>query len=157
MPDLATIASYDHPEQAFLFKAKLESEGIFALVADDHMVTTNWLYSRALGGVRLRVREPDALRALAVLNDGECQVEVAPDEGEMSVEKPRCPLCGSDNAEYEEFRPRIFFLSWFVTWSIIPPGFPLPFRKRKWKCDGCGHSWKEGSGSSDDISHDVVQ
>ena len=42
-------------------------EGITAFVADEHLVTMNWLYSNAVGGVRLRVLAEDVEPALPLL------------------------------------------------------------------------------------------
>ena len=64
---LTTVARYSLPYEAHLARARLESEGIPAFVADEHTINMQWLYSDALGGVRLQVPEPWALRALSVL------------------------------------------------------------------------------------------
>jgi hypothetical protein len=41
----------------------LEREGIESFIDDANIVTMNWLYANAVGGVRLRVRGRDAERA----------------------------------------------------------------------------------------------
>jgi hypothetical protein len=55
---MITIARYSLAIEAHIARAKLESEGIPAFVADEHTITADWLYSNAMGGVRLQV--PDA-------------------------------------------------------------------------------------------------
>jgi hypothetical protein len=64
---IVTIATFSYPTEAHLNKAKLESEGIDAFVADEHIVQANWLYSLAIGGVRLQVKESEAEEALSII------------------------------------------------------------------------------------------
>lgn len=46
---------------------ELEAEGIRAFVIDEELVMANWLYSGAVGGVKVKVREGDVERALDIL------------------------------------------------------------------------------------------
>ena len=41
---LVAVANYDYPEMAHLASTKLESEGIWSFVADEHMVTAHRFY-----------------------------------------------------------------------------------------------------------------
>ncbi len=136
--DLVTIATYSHPTEAHILKTKLESEGIWSYVADEAIVTMNWLYSNAVGGVKLKVREPDVDRALEILGialeDGEHFEDELDDQELLS-----CPNCGSHYIRYEKYATRVIFASWLLL------GFPLVFLKRKWKCEECGHVWKQGA------------
>lgn len=50
-----------------LMQQALENEGIESFTDNDNMVTINWLYSNATGGVRLRVQAKDAERARQIL------------------------------------------------------------------------------------------
>ena len=61
---LITIATFGESLQAEISKTKLEDEGIKCLLAED---PTHSLYGFAAGGIRLRVRESDAERALQIL------------------------------------------------------------------------------------------
>ncbi len=133
--DIVTISTYSYPLEAEIARGKLESEGIWAFVADDYMVTMNWLYSTAIGGVKLQVKESDAQRALQILNHNAPIIE---DELHEDNDSPRCPRCMSFSIQYQTFEPRLVFLSWLLL------SFPLPFVKKKWKCMACGCSWKEG-------------
>jgi hypothetical protein len=67
MSRYVTIATYIGAWEAHLARAKLESEGIFAVVLDDQIASINWFYSNAVGGVRLQVSEADAERAALIL------------------------------------------------------------------------------------------
>ncbi len=63
--EIVTIASFYHPPEAQLLSAKLKSAGIPSFVADENLV--NWVYSYAIGGVRLQVFKSDVSRARKVL------------------------------------------------------------------------------------------
>jgi DNA-directed RNA polymerase subunit M/transcription elongation factor TFIIS len=128
--NLVTIASFSQTIQADLARSKLESEGIECVLADDYTVSVNWLYSNAIGGVKLRVRESDAREALALLG------QESPDVADSEPDAIHCPQCGSTDVEFEKYRRRFAFASWLLL------GFPIPFLKRAWKCKKCGHQWK---------------
>jgi tetratricopeptide (TPR) repeat protein len=66
--DLTTVARFSFPVEAYLARTRLEWAGIPAFVADDRTVMANWLYSNAIGGVRLRVRECDVETAREILS-----------------------------------------------------------------------------------------
>lgn len=62
-----TVGHFSLPYEAHLGRARLESEGIEALVADEHTINMQWMLSDALGGVRLQVNDEDQGRARAIL------------------------------------------------------------------------------------------
>ena len=64
---MITIARYSLAIEAHIARAKLESEGIPAFVADEHTITADWLYSNAMGGVRLQVPESCVEQARTLL------------------------------------------------------------------------------------------
>lgn len=78
---LVTISRYSFPHEAHVARALLESEGIPVFLADEHTITMQWLYSNALGGVRLQVPEAFVERAVALLQELENSEDAAPDEG----------------------------------------------------------------------------
>ncbi len=136
--NLVTIATYSHPTEAYIPKTKLGSEGIWAFVADGDTVAANWLYSNAIGGVKLRVKAEDVERALEILTQEAEPLEWDEEELGEADEEERCPECGSLNTCYERYAMRWIFLSWLIL------QFPLPFFKRTWQCQECGHTWKVG-------------
>ncbi len=133
---LVTIATFSYPTEAYIPKTKLESEGIWAFVADADTVTANWLYSNAIGGVKLQVKKDDVDRAVAILNSESDSLEWLEDEITQDEDEVSCPQCNSNNVEYEKYATRLIFLSWLLL------TFPIPFLKRKWKCQDCGYTWK---------------
>jgi hypothetical protein len=66
---LKTIARYSFPYEAQIARAKLDSEGIPAYIADEHTINMQWFYSDALGGVKLQVPETYAQQALELLSE----------------------------------------------------------------------------------------
>ena len=57
---MITIATFPTPEDAYLFRAFLGSQGIDASLNDEHFVQLFWCYSNTIGGVRVVVDESDA-------------------------------------------------------------------------------------------------
>ncbi len=64
---MITIATFDTLPDAYIALGRLQAEGIDCRLADEHLVQMDWLYSIAVGGIKLQVREQDAERALQIL------------------------------------------------------------------------------------------
>ncbi|WP_300674761.1 hypothetical protein [Desulfoluna sp.] len=127
---LMTIHTFTAPQDAHLAKAQLESCGIEAFVFDDHLVGIQPWYSHAVGGVKLRVFVSDRQEALAVLGYEDSRAEKA----------DRCPVCESYDIDYERK------IGWgrrlrFGLFLLLFLGIPWFFRRRRWVCHVCGHSW----------------
>ena len=126
---LVTICSYSTPYEANMVKSQLEAAGIPAFVADEYTIGANWLYSNALGGVKVQV--PAFLVHEAQLLLAAEPESPVPDEPAAEV----CPACGSSNTET--------FLnkrSSFLTWLLL--GFPLLLPSERKRCHDCGHEWR---------------
>lgn len=67
MDKLVTIATYDRSSLANLAKSTLESEGIQCCLQDDNIVAMNWLWSNAVGGIKLQVNARDEVVARRLL------------------------------------------------------------------------------------------
>jgi len=63
---LVVVRRFRDPWTAALARAHLEAAGIETVLLDEHIVAQNWLYSNAVGGVRLCVDQgsADAAREL---------------------------------------------------------------------------------------------
>jgi Putative prokaryotic signal transducing protein len=110
-----TIAVYVLPWEAQLARARLTSEGIPAVVADEHAAG---IYgANAIGGIKLRVREEDAESATLLLKTDRPlpALYLVTDEDARQV---RCPTCRSED--------------------VVPEGW---FRPR-WTCRACGAKWR---------------
>lgn len=133
---LSIIARFRNEANAELARSKLVAAGIDARVWDAYTIAVNWLYSDALGGVKVVVARKDATEALEVLRDqvaGEVTGEVIPDAPPARM----CPRCGSSNVRFQSFARRPTFL------SIVLLGFPLWFGRNRYVCRSCGQQWKE--------------
>jgi hypothetical protein len=62
------VARFDTMPEAHIAMGRLEVEGIDAWLADEHLVQTDWLYSIAVGGIKLQVSPEQAQRAIEILN-----------------------------------------------------------------------------------------
>ncbi|HTA27083.1 MAG TPA: DUF2007 domain-containing protein [Bacteroidia bacterium] len=69
MPTLVTILSLPYPQQVYIIKGRLESEGIECFIKDELTVQTNPVYSYAVGGVKLQVKEEDVEAATKILEE----------------------------------------------------------------------------------------
>lgn len=126
---LTTIATYSLPYEAQIARAKLDSEGIPAYIADEHTINMQWLYSNALGGVRLQVPQSFAQQAIEVLAE-DCSETLIHQEG---IDLITCTECGSTDTEAHQIGRRWAFL---VFLGLDFPLFPV---KNTVRCRECGH------------------
>jgi len=125
---LITVSRYSFPYEAHIAKTRLDSEGIPSFIVDEHTINMQWLYSNALGGVRLQVPEAYAEVALAVLAENR-EKDLAEEHG---IEAKVCPHCGSSDTEFYQIGRRWAFL------AFLGLGFPLFPVKDGIKCKQCG-------------------
>jgi hypothetical protein len=60
---MKTIARFDAPEDAYLFRAFLDSRGVDSSVLDENVAHWFWLYRTATGGVRVVIHDEGDLPA----------------------------------------------------------------------------------------------
>ena len=65
--DLLTIRQFRDLPEALLAKSVLDSAGIECFLGDYNLIRMDWLWSNLLGGIKLRVRQEDALVASRLL------------------------------------------------------------------------------------------
>ncbi|MEJ2344832.1 MAG: DUF2007 domain-containing protein [Gammaproteobacteria bacterium] len=75
---MVTVATFDNMVDAHIALGRLQAEGIPATLADENLVQTDWLYSIAVGGIKLQVADADAGRARLVLATD--YSDIVPDE-----------------------------------------------------------------------------
>lgn len=68
MDDSVIVAVYDIAPNAYIALGRVRAEGVDAWLADEHFVCLDWLYSIALGGIKLCVARKDALQARGILD-----------------------------------------------------------------------------------------
>lgn len=127
---MIVIARFLFPHEAHIAKASLEAAGILSHLADEHTVNVQWLYSNAMGGVRLMVAEQHAEQARDILSSDFSQA--VEDSHICSEGADACPHCGSHELlPYTKGkRPT------FVVFLLL--GFPLFFCRHGYQCKACG-------------------
>lgn len=127
------IGQFQYSSEAYIYKGKLESEGIQVIVRDSHTVDTDPLVSNAIGGVKLFVFQEDYERAKEVLADI-CLFSVD-DNGALI----KCPNCG---AEKIQFLTTIKDLKSFFSFLVTLFAVVLPIYTRyKYKCEVCNYEF----------------
>ena len=129
---MKTIATFSKPEEAHLFRTRLEAAGIPAFVQDEHIIQMDWLYSNAIGGVRVQVSDQDVADVREFL---------AADTEQKSADAVDviCPVCSSHHTKPDELPRRIAFL------SLLLFCFPLLFSRHRWRCQSCNHVFRADS------------
>lgn len=121
------IASYSYPYQAQIAKARLVSVGIPVYIENEHTVNMYWLYSHAMGGVRVAVPD-DRVEDAKYLIEKDFSQDI---DEEFDQPALKCPHCQSYAVEpYTEGKRPAFFL-----FAVI--GFPLFKYKHGYKCNDC--------------------
>lgn len=69
MDTFVTVLTVQYPQQLWIIKGKLESEGIECFVKDELTVQSYNLYSNAVGGVKLQVQQKDVESAVELLKE----------------------------------------------------------------------------------------
>lgn len=120
MENWITVISFTYPQEAYLAKAKLESEGIEVKIKDDLTAQVNNFYSNAIGGVKVQVKETDVEQAMqALLEAGYIKEETAPTPSfisEFDKKTSRLPLIGTLTVEL-----RFIILITILIMAIILP------------------------------------
>ncbi len=121
------IGRFQYSSEAMIYKGKLESEGIEVFIRDNNLVDSNPLYSNAVGGVKLFVRNEDVKRANFVLKD--VSLYSINDNNQLI----KCPNCGEEQVEMETDINGLKSLLKVV----VLGAFALLFTKYKYKCQNC--------------------
>lgn len=131
-PQFTKIASYTNPHEAEVVRGLLEDHGIDAVLQDSMSVHMNWLYSNAIGGVKLLVPSDQEAMAREILELG------VPEEAATSDE---CPNCGSH--DLKDLRPPIIPTFFNMAIIILTGLFMVPFgyRRDRHECCSCGTTW----------------
>jgi len=146
---LVTVASYWFHSDAILAQNALEAAGIESVLDDVEMAVN---YPNAVHGVKLRVRNVDAIRAGEVL-DTVCDFVDEVEEADEPPPADACPACGS--AEIVR-TPRILVfaviaattlgvgaaagISQIAFLAVVAAGVALLILDR-YRCADCGETW----------------
>ena len=131
---LVTVRRYRDLPEAYAGRSLLESAGIPAWIADEHLVRMDWFYSNLVGGMRLQVDESDEEAAREILGEPSPKT-IAYSEEEVYVQ-PVCPKCGSAEITLGSGTESGRSLLALYAFSI-----PVPPREAAWHCESCGALW----------------
>lgn len=132
---LITIAQYRDLPQAGLDKSRLEAQGLTCFLDNEFTIGVNWLYSTALGGVKLKVLEGDVAQAKQILQENDkCTTEAGSIQEALPLESV-CPSCGAAGIETRNYTRKFAAISLLLS-------LPLFFFLKRYRCKGCGHRWK---------------
>ena len=126
---MITVATFSKPEEAHLFRMRLEAAGIPAFVQDESLVQLDWFLSNAVGGVRVQIADGDVEAAREFL-----AADAPPPSPD--AEDVVCPACGSHQTAPDEWPRRLFFLGLLV--FLVP----LFFIRPRWRRATCHHVFR---------------
>jgi hypothetical protein len=135
---LVVIREFRDLPDALLAKSILDSAAIECFLYDENTIRMDWLWSNALGGIKLSVKEEDVAAASELLDQKPQEKFEAEGTGEFT--QPRCPHCDSVNISFGE-RGR------HLAYATVAVGVPLPVKRSGWKCHSCGHVWNDAESS----------
>lgn len=141
--DLVTIAQYTDYLSAHILKSRLEDEGIHCVLKDEHTVTMNWMWSNALGGIKVLVLEKDAELATQIMTaDKEALAKqqdtdafLDEDISPLDPQNRICIYCGSKNTKKLTINK-----TWAYT-AMLFLGFPIKVNKEQCHCFHCGKTF----------------
>jgi hypothetical protein len=137
--ELVTIRQFRDLPEALLAKGSLESSGIECFLADENLVRLDWFISNFIGGIKLKVRAPDAINAQKILD--EPILEGLYVHGVGLYQQPRCPQCQSLDVNFQELDRPIAYMSAFLR-------VPMPLQRPAWHCHECDAEWEDDGGES---------
>jgi hypothetical protein len=107
----ATVSSYIMPYEADIVRSLLDFEGVSSFLMDHHTIYLNWMYSNALGGVKVRVRRDDLESAQKIIQGA---LQSGKDQA-VDFSEGACPVCRSMKTT-----PVVRGRRWSVlTWLIL--------------------------------------
>ncbi|POS02939.1 putative signal transducing protein [Flavobacterium croceum DSM 17960] len=124
------IGVYNYSAEAFIFKSKLEANGIAVFIKDNFTIDADPLYSQAIGGVKIYVHENEFDKAKKILS------EINPFSVDDNFKNITCPKCGEAKVELvTTIKDYKSFLSFLISslFSLLPF-----YVKEKYKCSICG-------------------
>jgi hypothetical protein len=108
-PNLVTIAAFASPLEAHLARNCLAEAGIESFLMGEEAVAMAWMFSNAVGGVKLQVEAADEVKALAVLasfDEGEDLPTLQPVDGIKPAGAIQAPVPAETVDEEEADPPR---------------------------------------------------
>lgn len=124
-----TIARFQYSTEAQIIKGRLEADGIQVFLSDHLTIDTDPLVSNAIGGVKLKVRSQDAIKAQHIL---ESIKKYSIDDDGNTI---NCPNCNSINIQLFSTIKDAKSLFWFI-FGVLFSSLPF-YTKHKYRCEVC--------------------
>jgi hypothetical protein len=141
MNDWIIIMTFNVTQDAYLAKAKLESEGIQTFLKDELTNQILNVYS-ITSGVKLQVMPQDYVRACEILGEAGYIVDsngqdvpIETIKLKKTTDRNKCPFCQSEHI-LKISRPIVFDIVYTIL-GVISPLF-----KKNYKCQNCGKVWR---------------
>ncbi|MGE5608325.1 MAG: hypothetical protein ACM359_03645 [Bacillota bacterium] len=128
-----TIATFAGSPEAHLAAAKLDAEGIPAVLLDEHVAALGWGAVGAGAEVKLQVPASAAARGAEILKSRSDLANSAESTEQLPVACPRCK-----SQQVQAARPSLGRGIISVLLCV-----PLLFPGRRFRCGACGHTWRE--------------
>ncbi|MDR3227691.1 MAG: DUF2007 domain-containing protein [Prevotellaceae bacterium] len=126
------VAKFTTAAEANLAKSKLDAADIQCFVDNE-----NYLYSRPLGYVNLKVWEKDKEQALMILGlDATPDEETDYEDDDITVV---CPYCKLDDVSYGINRNNAN--TFFIVWAFFLQSLPF-YKKKIYYCNACKKHFK---------------
>lgn len=121
------VQVYQNYVDAHIIRGRLEEAGIDCWLKDEHTVTTNPIWTNAVGGIKLMVSEEQQNEAVSLLQEFET----------VRKNSRACVNCGSNNIEYVS-TPRKAS-NWFSALASFFFGDYAIAPDKVYHCFDCGH------------------
>jgi hypothetical protein len=127
------IGRYQYSSEAFIYKGKLESNGVEVFIRDNNTIDSNPLYSNAIGGIKLFVKNEDVDKAKEVLS------EISAFSLDDNNQLIQCQKCGEKQIDMVTSITSIkTFLAFLFSVLIVLIPF---YSKHKYKCQICKYEF----------------
>ena len=130
-----TVASFETAPPAWVHRNFLVERGLNAFVTDNNIVNVNWLFSNAIGGVKVQIPQKEVVKYREITNAHDFQIEVNDDVNwqHHETDLSTCPKCDSIEIFEIKWPKRLIFL------TLLLFGFPVPIYAKTTICDSCGY------------------
>ena len=135
---LTPVAVFTSVHQAHFAESVLDAARIPAVLDNEHIVSMNWTYSNAVGGVKVLVESIHADEARSILATPATEIEPSAESGVTDLAETSCTHCGGTDFDSAVPGLRLAILTWLVL------GWPLGLPYRRRFCQSCGAAASTG-------------
>ena len=130
--NLVTALTFDDSVSALLVKTRLENEGIKCFIFDEHINNVMPIYGQAVGGIRIKIKEEDVLKAKQLIEEWELRPFL-----NQSNETLTCTSCGAQElyAGFKSFKTSLGWLTLAISFLFMIYPF---YSKTVYRCKNCG-------------------